>query len=92
VKALKEEADTKQIDSCEEKPLNRAELEADLLLSEDGEARRRFLKQALLAGGGVAAANLLFEYDESQNGYFAVAWRNHHGHRHGSDGRYRARY
>ena len=32
------------------------------LLSEDGEARRRFLKQALLAGGGLAAANLLFCY------------------------------
>ncbi|MBV9958576.1 MAG: 2Fe-2S iron-sulfur cluster binding domain-containing protein [Acidobacteria bacterium] len=31
-------------------------------LSEDGEARRRFLKQALLTGGGLAAANLLFSY------------------------------
>jgi xanthine dehydrogenase YagT iron-sulfur-binding subunit len=31
-------------------------------LSEDGEARRRFLKQALLTGGGVAAANLLLSY------------------------------
>ena len=29
--------------------------EAELLLSEDGEARRRFLKQALIAGGGLAA-------------------------------------
>jgi xanthine dehydrogenase YagT iron-sulfur-binding subunit len=36
--------------------------EADLLLSEDGEARRRFLKQALIAGGGLAAANLLLRY------------------------------
>jgi xanthine dehydrogenase YagT iron-sulfur-binding subunit len=34
----------------------------DLLLSEDGEARRRFLKQALIAGGGLAAANLLLHY------------------------------
>ena len=31
-------------------------------LSEDGEARRRFLKQALLTGGGIAAANLLLNY------------------------------
>ncbi len=31
-------------------------------LSEDGEARRRFLKQALMTGGGVAAANLLMSY------------------------------
>lgn len=31
-------------------------------LSEDGEARRRFLKQALLTGGGIAAANLLLSY------------------------------
>ncbi|HYY99737.1 MAG TPA: 2Fe-2S iron-sulfur cluster-binding protein [Pyrinomonadaceae bacterium] len=31
-------------------------------LSEDGEARRRFLKQALMTGGGVAAANLLLSY------------------------------
>jgi len=36
--------------------------ELDLLLSEDGEARRRFLKQALIAGGGLAAANLLLHY------------------------------
>ena len=34
----------------------------DLLLSDDGEGRRRFLKQALLAGGGLAAANLLADY------------------------------
>jgi xanthine dehydrogenase YagT iron-sulfur-binding subunit len=38
------------------------ESETDLLLSEDGEARRRFLKQALIAGGGLAAANLLLHY------------------------------
>jgi xanthine dehydrogenase YagT iron-sulfur-binding subunit len=31
-------------------------------LSEDGTARRRFLKQALMTGGGVAAANLLLSY------------------------------
>jgi xanthine dehydrogenase YagT iron-sulfur-binding subunit len=39
--------------------------EAELLLSEDGEARRRFLKQALIAGGGLAAANLLLSYQMS---------------------------
>ena len=38
------------------------ESELDLLLSEDGEARRRFLKQALIGGGGLAAANLLLHY------------------------------
>ena len=32
------------------------------LLSEDGEARRRFLKQALVLGGGLAASNLLQDY------------------------------
>jgi xanthine dehydrogenase YagT iron-sulfur-binding subunit len=36
--------------------------EVSLFLSEDGEARRRFLKQAALAGGGIAAANLLLSY------------------------------
>src|SRR5256885_9092203 len=36
----------------------------DYLLSEDGQARRRFLKQALLVGSGVAAANLLLEYQQ----------------------------
>ncbi len=36
--------------------------EMSLLLSEDGEARRRFLKQALIAGGGITAANLLLNY------------------------------
>ena len=35
------------------------------LLSEDGEARRRFLKHALVVGGGLAAANLLHEYQAS---------------------------
>src|SRR5436305_2609741 len=39
--------------------------EVELLLSEDGEARRRFLKQALIAGGGLAAANLLLSYQMS---------------------------
>src|SRR5436305_961177 len=33
-----------------------------LWLSEGGEARRRFLKQALVIGGGAAAANLLLNY------------------------------
>ena len=36
--------------------------EMDLFISEEGEARRRFLKQALIAGGGLAAANLLLHY------------------------------
>src|SRR4051812_2374263 len=36
--------------------------ELKAFLSEDGEARRRFLKQALLTGGGLAAANLLSSY------------------------------
>src|SRR5256885_6774377 len=36
--------------------------EIEAFLSEDGEARRRFLKQALIAGGGLAAANLLLHY------------------------------
>lgn len=31
-------------------------------LSDDGEARRRFLKQAFMAGGGIAAVNLLLTY------------------------------
>jgi len=31
-------------------------------LTEEGEARRLFLKQALIAGGGLAAANLLLKY------------------------------
>jgi xanthine dehydrogenase YagT iron-sulfur-binding subunit len=36
--------------------------EMQLFLSEDGEARRKFLKRALLVGGGLAAANLLWQY------------------------------
>jgi xanthine dehydrogenase YagT iron-sulfur-binding subunit len=36
--------------------------EIAVFLSEDGEARRRFLKQSLLTGGGIAAANLLMSY------------------------------
>ena len=36
--------------------------EIKAFLSEDGEARRRFLKQALITGGGLAAANLLLSY------------------------------
>lgn len=42
--------------------LNVCEDELVRLLTEDGEARRRFLKQALIAGGGLAAANLLLSY------------------------------
>lgn len=53
-------------DAAEPEPLpeeitNSAE-ELILFLTEDGEARRRFLKQALIAGGGLAAANLLLDY------------------------------
>jgi xanthine dehydrogenase YagT iron-sulfur-binding subunit len=36
--------------------------ELKAFLSEDGEARRRFLKQSLIAGGGFAAASLLMDY------------------------------
>jgi xanthine dehydrogenase YagT iron-sulfur-binding subunit len=36
--------------------------EVRAFLSEDGDARRRFLKQALITGGGMAAANLLLSY------------------------------
>jgi xanthine dehydrogenase YagT iron-sulfur-binding subunit len=36
--------------------------ELKAFLSEDGEGRRRFLKQVLLTGGGIAAANLLSSY------------------------------
>jgi xanthine dehydrogenase YagT iron-sulfur-binding subunit len=36
--------------------------EVRAFLSEDGEARRHFLKQALITGGGIAAANLLLSY------------------------------
>ncbi|MBV9210399.1 MAG: 2Fe-2S iron-sulfur cluster binding domain-containing protein [Acidobacteria bacterium] len=43
--------------------MNGAECEEiKAFLSEDGEARRLFLKQALLTGGGIAAANLLLSY------------------------------
>ena len=42
--------------------------DAELLLSEDGEARRRFLKQALIAGGGLAAAKLLLSYFVDRHG------------------------
>src|SRR5579885_3068778 len=34
----------------------------DYLLSDDGEARRRFLVQSIIAGGGFAAANLLLSH------------------------------
>src|ERR1700754_1650899 len=36
--------------------------EIEAFLSEDGEARRRFLKQALLTGGALAARNMLLSY------------------------------
>ncbi|PYS92575.1 MAG: hypothetical protein DMF64_08785 [Acidobacteria bacterium] len=43
------------------------------LLSEDGAARRRFLKQTLLAGGGLAAANLLFSYHARASAHTSAA-------------------
>ena len=67
MKAVNEESDTKQIESCGEQPLNKGEFETDLPLSEGGEARRRFLKQALIVGGGLAASNLLLNYETSAN-------------------------
>jgi len=39
--------------------------ETDNFLSDDGEARRLFLKQSLIAGGGLAAANLLLNYEST---------------------------
>src|ERR1700749_3656387 len=53
--------DAAEDESTSARPCNRVE-EASLFLSDDGEARRRFLKQTLLAGGGLAAANLLLHY------------------------------
>ncbi len=47
--------------------------EVGLFLSEDGEARRRFLKQALIAGGGLAAANLLLHYQANVSARALVA-------------------
>jgi xanthine dehydrogenase YagT iron-sulfur-binding subunit len=64
------ESDAEQTHSGEEKSatVHEYDLDAELILSEDGEARRRFLKQALLAGGGVAAANLLLDYQTTAVG------------------------
>ena len=47
--------------------------EISLLLSEDGEARRRFLKQALIVGGGLAAAHLLLRYQMTASAQTATA-------------------
>jgi xanthine dehydrogenase YagT iron-sulfur-binding subunit len=44
--------------------MNTVEDEIDLL-SEDGEARRKFLKRAFVIGGGLAATNLLHSYQAS---------------------------
>jgi hypothetical protein len=58
-------AHIREFDSCDDELSGESAAEAELLISEDGEARRRFLKQALLVGGGIAAANLLFQYQQS---------------------------
>lgn len=65
MKPVEEESGTKLIDSCEEESSGGCGSEVELLLSEDGETRRAFLKQALLVGGGIAAANLLLEYEKT---------------------------
>ena len=49
--------------------------EMSLLLSEDGEARRRFLKQALIAGGGLAVAHLLLRYQMTASAQAAATAR-----------------
>ena len=65
MKPFQEESDITPTEFCGEKFLDRDDEDGDdYLLSEDGQARRRFLKQALLVGGGVAAANLLLEYQQ----------------------------
>ena len=51
--------------------------EADLLLSDDGEARRRFLKQALIAGGGLAAASNLLIVNPFDGGGLARLFDTH---------------
>ena len=47
--------------------------EIKAFLSEDGQARRQFLKQALLAGGGVAAASLLLSYRKTVSAQTEIA-------------------
>ncbi len=47
--------------------------EIDNFLSDDGEARRAFLKQALIAGGGLAAANLLLNYQSTAAAQSVIA-------------------
>jgi xanthine dehydrogenase YagT iron-sulfur-binding subunit len=51
-------------DSAETEAPENTNVEDDppYFLSEDGEARRRFLRQVLLTGGGLAAANLILDY------------------------------
>jgi xanthine dehydrogenase YagT iron-sulfur-binding subunit len=65
MKPAEDSAHTRELDSCADQLTEESSAEVELLLSEDGEARRRFLKQALLAGGGLAAANLLFQYQQT---------------------------
>jgi xanthine dehydrogenase YagT iron-sulfur-binding subunit len=65
MKLAEDSVDQKEFDSRDEEFTGETTAEAELLMSEDGEARRRFLKQALLAGGGLAAANLLFQYQQT---------------------------
>jgi xanthine dehydrogenase YagT iron-sulfur-binding subunit len=62
------EGPAREPDSCDELTGESA-AETDLLRSEDCEARRRFLKQALFAGGGLAAANLWFQYQQTASAH-----------------------
>lgn len=45
----------------------------DGFLSDNGEARRVFLKQTLIAGGGLAAANLLLNYESTASARSLIA-------------------
>ncbi len=69
MKPAEDPAHRKEFYSCDEEITPESAAEAELLMSEDGEARRRFLKQALLAGGGLAAANLLFQYQQTASAH-----------------------
>src|SRR5437660_110041 len=54
MKPVGEVSDTEHTESYQDE--SSGDFEGEPLLSEDGEGRRKFLKQALLAGGGAAAA------------------------------------
>jgi xanthine dehydrogenase YagT iron-sulfur-binding subunit len=62
------ETESGELDNVEDQSIDRTgEIFADgvdsvEVLTEEGEARRLFLKKALIAGGGLAAANLLLKY------------------------------